>query len=232
MTKDNASAHPASEYDAQVRRVIPFYDTIQAETLDLVRSVSGGNVGRWLDTGCGTGSFVERAVDAFPQTQFLLTDPSEAMLAIAAKRHQGRERVQLLPPAASGQLDHVAGKGSVDVVTAMLCHHYLDTEGRRVALRGCLDVLCAGGLLVVFENTDAESVSGRDLALKRWGEYQRQQGRSEDDVCRHMARFGTELKPIPVSMHLRLLREVGFKTAEIFWKAHVQAGFFAIKPGE
>jgi hypothetical protein len=38
---DNASAHPADRYDAEVRKVIPFYDTIQSETLDLVRFIAG-----------------------------------------------------------------------------------------------------------------------------------------------------------------------------------------------
>jgi tRNA (cmo5U34)-methyltransferase len=68
---DNASAHPAHQYDAEVRKVIPFYDTIQSETLDLVRFIAG-EPARWVDTGAGTGALVERAMAAFPRTRFVL----------------------------------------------------------------------------------------------------------------------------------------------------------------
>jgi tRNA (cmo5U34)-methyltransferase len=32
-----------------------------------------------------------------------------------------------------------------------------------------------------------------------------------------------------VPEHLALLRETGFKTVELFWKSHMQAGFYAVK---
>jgi len=95
---DNATAHPAHQYDAGVRKVIPFYDTIRSETLDLVRTIAG-EPALWVDTGAGTGALVELALAAFPRTQFVLADPSEAMLGQARLRLGGAkaERVTLLP---------------------------------------------------------------------------------------------------------------------------------------
>jgi tRNA (cmo5U34)-methyltransferase len=46
---------------------------------------------------------------------------------------------------------------------------------------------------------------------------------------KHAARFNSEYFPVTVQEHLTLLRETGFKTAELFWKSHMQAGFYAIK---
>jgi hypothetical protein len=48
-------------------------------------------------------------------------------------------------------------------------------------------------------------------------------------VAQHLARFGTELKPIRIAEHLALLRETGFSVAEVLWRAHMQAGFYAVK---
>ena len=45
----------------------------------------------------------------------------------------------------------------------------------------------------------------------------------------HLARFGTELKPIRIAEHLALLREVGFASVEVLWRAYLQAGFYAVK---
>jgi len=233
MTNDNTSAHPAAQYDAEVRKVIPYYDAIQTEALDLVRSVVG-EPAVWVDTGAGTGALVERALPLFPRTRFVVADPSEAMLGQARLRCAGlgaasEGRVTVLPPVASDGLPQVVPTLRAQVVTAIMCHHYLEPEARRAAVRGCFEVLEPGGILVVFENVECESVRGRELGLRRWGELQARQGRPAEAVAQHLARFGTELKPIRIAEHLALLRETGFGTAEILWRAHMQAGFYAVK---
>ena len=233
MANDNTSAHPAALYDAEVRKVIPYYDAIQTETLDLVRSVAG-EPAVWLDTGAGTGALVERALPLFPRTRFVVADPAEAMLGQARQRFAGmgaaaEGRVSVLPAVASDGLPQVAPGLRVQVVTAIMCHHYSEPEARRAAVRGCFEVLEPGGVLVVFENVECESVRGRELGLRRWGELQARQGRPAEAVAQHLARFGTELKPIRIAEHLALLRETGFSVAEVLWRAHMQAGFYAVK---
>jgi len=44
---------------------------------------------QWLDTGCGTGNLVELALKAFPDTRFILADPTEKMLHAAVARLKG-----------------------------------------------------------------------------------------------------------------------------------------------
>lgn len=232
MTNDNTSAHPAAQYDAEVRKVIPYYDAIQTETLDLVRAAVGEPT-CWVDTGAGTGALLERALPLFPRTRFVVADPSEAMLGQARQRFAGlgavEGRVTVMPPVASDGLPQVVPTLRAQVVTAIMCHHYLEPEARRAAVRGCFEVLEPGGVLVVFENVECESVRGRELGLRRWGELQARQGRPAEAVAHHLARFGTELKPIRIAEHLTLLRETGFGVAEVLWRAHMQAGFYAVK---
>lgn len=230
LTRDNKSAHPAAEYDAEVRRVIPFYDAIQSETLDLVRSIAG-EPAVWLDTGAGTGSLVAQALAEFSTTRFAVADPSEAMLAQARRRLLSTDigRVTFLPASDSAGLARVAGSLRPQVITAVMCHHYLAADERRVAVQACYDLLAPGGLLIVFENVESESPRGRELVLERWRRFQLHQGRAPEVVSLHLARFGTELKPVRVADHLALFRAVGFPVAELFWRAHTQAGFFAVK---
>jgi tRNA (cmo5U34)-methyltransferase len=227
---DNASVHPADRYDAEIRPVIPFYDLLQTETLDLVRSVIG-QPALWMDTGCGTGAFIARAQPLFPKTRFLLADPSDAMLTQARERLAAAppRAVTILPALGSDRLAAFEPKLHVQVVTAMLCHHYMEPAARLAALRSCHSILEQGGILIVVENVDCESLEGRELGLRRWGEYQSQQGRTPEAVKHHLARFGTELKPIRITEHLALLKKAGFTTAEIFWRAQMQAGFYAVK---
>ena len=222
--------YQAHSYDAGVRQVIPFYDAIQAETLELVRAVVG-EPKLWLDTGAGTGALVERAMPQFPGTRFILADPMEAMLVQARSRFAAvsSDRVKILSAVASEGLPKVEPSLQVQVVTAIMCHHYLEPQARRAAVQGCYDILAPGGVLVVFENVDCETPRGRAFGLARWGDYQLQHGRTPEEVEKHLARFGTELKPVRISEHLDLFRSVGFSSTEVLWRAHMQAGFYAVK---
>ncbi len=233
QSNDNCSAHPAAQYDAEVRKVIPYYDAIQGETIDVVRTIVGAPA-TWLDTGCGTGALIERALPLFPDTRFLAADPSEAMLTQVRQRVAGlgaaaAGRVTVLPAVASDGLPKAVPGLRVPVVTAIMCHHYLEPEARRAAVRGCCEILEPGGVLVVFENVESESPRGRELGLRRWREFQLRQGRPAEAVDKHLRRFGTELKPIRIAEHLALFRAVGFTEAEVLWRAHLQAGFYAVK---
>ena len=90
---DNTSSHNADQYDRQIRLTIPHYDDIHNEILNFVK-VQCPNPKTWLDTGCGTGTFIRKAQEIFPDTEFFIADPSEGMLTEA---RQDPERVPVFP---------------------------------------------------------------------------------------------------------------------------------------
>ncbi len=139
---DNLTAHKASAYDQKVRQTIPFYDTIHAEVLRLVRLIKP-EVKCWVDTGCGTGRIAEQALRDFSATEFILADPSEAMLVQTRARltNCDRARLTILPPIGSADLELHVAKNTADVVTAIQCHHYMQPTGRIKALSACREVL-------------------------------------------------------------------------------------------
>ncbi len=227
---DNLSAHNASEYDLKVRQTIPFYEQIHAEAIDVVRAAHP-DPKCWVDSGCGTGSFVEQALKAFPNTRFILADPAEAMLAQAQTRlgQSSMCRVSILPPIDSGSLTSRVQPGVADVVTAIQCHHYLQPEARRHAVQSCFDALAPEGVFLAFENVAPRTPEGTRIGLKRWQAFQIASGRSPEEAEKHLARYGTEFFPIPVEQHLELLAQIGFRTIELFWFSHMQAGWYGIK---
>jgi len=226
---DNATPHAAHVYDRGVRQTIPFYETIHAETLNLVKTIRP-DVACWLDTGCGTGFLVSQALPIFPHTRFIVADPSEGMLQQARRRLAGQEqRVQFLPPVDSQGLLVYRGQFSLQVITAILCHHYQSLEARRQSLYACRELLEQDGALVVVENISPDSEQGTQIGLDRWQRFQLEQGRSEADVAEHLARFNTRFFPISVHEHVDLLRQAGFRVVELFWYAQMQAGFYALK---
>jgi tRNA (cmo5U34)-methyltransferase len=227
---DNTTPYTADEYDRSVVRTIPFYKTIQSEALNLVKIIQPG-VETWLDTGCGTGYLVEKALDKFPQTRFYLADPSEGMLKQASRRLEGysKGRISLLPPASSQELMKYRNQITPSVITAVLCHHYIQRLQRVEATRACYELLEKGGLYLTFEIVSPETQSGIQAALERWGRFQINHGRAGAVVREHLKRFNDSYFPITIQEHLSLLRETGFQVAELFWFSYLQAGLYAIK---
>lgn len=227
---DNKTPHNASQYDWNVRRTIPFYETIHRETIDLVQAVKP-DVTRWLDTGCGTGRLIELALPRFPDTHFDLADPSTAMLQQCKMRLSkiGQQRVTVLPPLRSEELTSSLRDESYQVLTAIQCHHYLSTERREQAVKSCYKMVDYGGVFICSENITCATDKGTQIGLERWGSWQRDAGRSLSDVQNHLKRFKVDYFPITVVQHLKLLESVGFQTVEIFWFSRMQASFYAIK---
>ena len=209
---------------------MPFYDVIQSETVDLVRTVKP-DVKQWLDTGCGTSTLVQIALPFFPDTSFVLADPTEKMLQAAVARLKGTEgnRLTFLPPVPTEDLLVHKDVLKPQVITAILCHHYLNKEQRRAATEICHQLLDTGGLYITVENIMPNSQQSTELGLERWKRFQIEHGRMPVMAEKHLKRFNSEFFPITVNEHLALLKETGFKTADIFWKSQMQAGYFAIK---
>jgi tRNA (cmo5U34)-methyltransferase len=62
-----------------------------------------------------------------------------------------------------------------------------------------------------------------------WGRFQLDKGKDVAAVENHKKRFNNEYFPITIIEHLESLKEIGFKTVELFWFTYMQAGFYAIK---
>jgi tRNA (cmo5U34)-methyltransferase len=227
---DNLTAHNASDYDQKVRQTIPFYDTIHTEVIRLVKIIKP-EAKSWVDTGCGTGRLVQQALASFPATQFILADPSEAMLGQARTHFSNEEsaRLKILLPIGSAGLVSQIGKSSADVLTAIQCHHYLQRAERMDALRACYEVLRPGGLLVTFENVAPRTPEGVRLGLAGWKSFLIAQGRTEEEAEQHLARYGREFLPITAEEHLAALTQAGFDMVELFWYSQMQAGFYALR---
>lgn len=225
----NYTPHTPEDYDAQISGVIPYYSSFHQETINFIKSLPiCPKV--WMDTGCGTGSLVNKAINEFPNTKFILVDPSEGMLDQAKNKLSSYpvKRLEFLRASATQEFSHEL-KEIPDVITAIQCHHYLNREGRIKATKVCYDLLKVGGFYITFENTRPLTEEGITIGKRYLGNFQMNHGRREEEVKKLMERFDTEYFPITVEEHLKLLRETGFKAIELFWYSYMQAGFYCIK---
>ena len=225
---DNSTPHLASKYDVQVRKTIPYYDDFHVETIHFIKAI-GMHPRLWLDTGCGTGLFVEQAFDIFKETIFILADPSPEMMNEAKNKLQKKKeggRIRFLDPVST---ENLTLKLRADVITAIQSHHYLSQAIREKATRTCYRLLKNKGFYITFENIRPFSKKGIENAKKYWSAFQLSKGKDAETVRNHLKRFDSEYFPITVEKHLKLLRTSGFQTVELFWYSYMQAGFYCIK---
>lgn len=217
------TAFSAEEYDEKIRQTLPFYDEFYEQVTDILDTLGKKEVS-WLDIGCGTGKMYEAARERITMQEFVFTDISQKMLAVAKGRfHTGKNRFEQL------SVLELEEEEKYDVVTAIQVHHYLSEKDRRLAVENCRRALKAGGLFFTFENTAPDSEAGRQIALDRWKAYQIRNGKSRDEADRHIRRYGAEYFPITVTSHLELMAECGFQAVELIWMSYMQAGFMGVK---
>lgn len=221
---DNTTSFDSCIYDNNIRKVIPFYDEIYNQIIDLIKTYHGDNKISLLDTGCGSGMIGLKANEFLDISEMVLCDPSENMLK-AAERKLKDKRCEFIN-IASEKLDF---KNRFDVVTAIQSHHYLDRATREKAVLNCYNALKPNGLFICFENTAPFTETGISIMKKRVENYGISAGRTKEEVISHSARYNKEYFPITIKEHLELLDKTGFRTAELFWHSYMQSGFYAIK---
>lgn len=227
--KDNRTLYNPQEYDTNINNTIPYYSSIHQEIINLVKALPS-ETRVWMDTGCGTGNLVEKAANDFPDTKFLLLDPSESMLKISKEKLASfsRERMKFLEASPTQKFSRKLEE-KPDIVTAIQCHHYLNSEERAKAVKVCYDLLENDGAFITFENIRPLTDNGTKIGQKYWENFLLSRGRTEGDIEKYLARFDVEYFPLTVEEHLELLREAGFRTVELFWYSYMQAGFYCIK---
>lgn len=228
-TFDNTTPHLSMVYDTQIFNTIPYYDCFHREIIHTIQTLNT-NPSIWLDTGAGTGTMVNQCIDIFPNTLFLLADPSKEMMIEAQHKLSrfGTDRVQFFPPATTQNIT-LNLELRPDIITAVQAHHYFTKEERMMATQVCFDLLPEGGTFITFENIRPFTEQGIAIGKRNWGNYQISKGKSKNQVSNHLERFDREYFPITVEEHLQLYRKCGFQVVELLWYSYMQAGFYCIK---
>ncbi|MCW4030645.1 MAG: class I SAM-dependent methyltransferase [Candidatus Bathyarchaeota archaeon] len=223
---DNSTPHSSEVYDTQVRKTIPYYDAFHQETLNLLKATHF-EPENWLDTGCGTGTLIEKALPQFPNTRFVLVDPSVSMLEAAKNKLANQPRVEFLAACPTENLR--LKKGTFDVVTAIQSHHYLPPKQREKATKVCYNLLVEGGIFVTFDNIKPSTPQSIAIGKENWKQFQISQGKDIHAAEAHLQRFGVEYFPLTIVEHIALLKAAGFSVVELLWYSYMQAGIYCIK---
>ena len=213
-----------SDLERGMAKRIVGYEELTRKVSDLIQqNVPDPHI--WLDTGCGTGGLIRMNVSRFPRAQFVLADPSSDNIATAKQLMNGEQRC-LYVTNPTDRLNF--GDCTLDVVTAMFCHHYYeDIEDKKKAIINCFRMLKEGGLFITAEHVRHEDQESAD---REWVSFMTGAGLPDEFAAEMVSRRDKEYFPLTESAHMELLKGCGFSEIEVFWSTCSDIGIIARKP--
>lgn len=210
----------AAEYESQSRVALAGYEACHELAACMLAAALGGGGGRRiLVVGIGgTAQEVLALSRIEPAWRFVGVDPSEAMLALAAKtlrRHGLEDRIDLHP----GTLETLPGTEVFDAAMMLgVLHHLPGDAAKSAILKAIADRVVPGGPLILAGNRYA--YADRPLLLAAWGERWRMHGATPDEVKAKRGKIlqGADPPRSPQAV-FALLEGAGFARPESFFSS-------------
>jgi tRNA (cmo5U34)-methyltransferase len=181
-----------------------------------------------LDVGCGAGNYTLRLLERLPNLNATLVDLSRPMLDRASER---------VGAATGGEVRTVQEdirnlflpSDSVDIIlAAAVLHHLRSDDEWRAVFAAFHRALRPGGSLWIFDMVESAIPAVQQVQWRRYGEYL---ASFRDEAYRDhvFAYIEKEDTPRSLTFQLDLLREVGFRAADVLHKNACFAAFGAVK---
>jgi tRNA (cmo5U34)-methyltransferase len=216
----------ASVFPDMLERSVPFYHEIQRMLVELAGdfAVDDTNV---CDVGCSTGTTL-RALDALAQDVTLIGfDSSPAMLAEAdaflrgAVRHPHELRC--------ADLNQSLRIENASVVVMSLTLQFVRPLQRERVLREICEGVNHNGCLLLVEKVVAEESMLNRLYIQHYYEFKQRNGYSELEIARKREALENVLIPYRADENDAMLRAIGFRAVDVFFKWYNFVGLVAFK---
>jgi tRNA (cmo5U34)-methyltransferase len=164
----------SEEWNAEphVRRYLKRADEFprRAEGESVIYELVPDHAERILDLGTGDGRLLALLLARRPEARGVGLDFSEMMLAVAATRFDGVDRIELVQ---HNLVSPLPALGGFDAVVSSMVIHHLDHERKRALYGEVFELLTPGGVFANFEHEDPSDrlldVEAQLAWLREWG---------------------------------------------------------------
>lgn len=218
----------AAVFDDMVNRSVPFYGEIQRMTAEMAAdfAVPGSNL---YDLGCSTATTFE-ALDPVVDrgVRFIGIDNSEAMLAKATRKVEGFDSGRPIE-FINGDLNKPLAIENASVVTMILTLQFVRPLYREQVLRNVFAGMNDAGCLILVEKLTIENSMLNRLFIRYYYAQKRRAGYSETEIAQKREALENVMIPYRFEENVELLKKVGFKSVETFFRWYNFCGIMAVK---
>lgn len=211
-------------YEALARRLIPGYRTLFPMFTALIEP-NLPRRGRVLVVGAGTGIEIVHLKRARPDLLVHGVDPSEQMLALAARR---------VAEAGAGddvslQLGYASDAPTAppyDAATLINVLHFVPDDGGKASLLADIARrLRPGGVFVFFELHGGDTPAEHERYLAAWRRYWKIRDMPPDEMREFNDRISEGIHFAPAARSIELALAAGFEEPERFYKSLLYGGW-------
>ena len=228
MTTIEFDRERANQYDLDIRKAIPGYESLHAMAQSLLQT-SLNESANLLVVGSGTGMELINYMEQNPNWILTGVDPSAEMMEIAKSELESRglqDRISLH----TGYVDSLP-KELMDAATLLLVMHFLPDDGSKLELlKNIAQRLKPGAKLVLADLYGDKSKPYFSQFTQAWQALYFSQ--LDDDIkAKAEANFATSIDNsiyfVPETRIIELLQQAGFKRVNKFYNAFLFGGWIA-----
>jgi tRNA (cmo5U34)-methyltransferase len=218
----------AKVFDDMVSRSVPFYDEIQRMSCELAAAFAQPGTAVY-DIGCATATTLARLDPLLdPKVRMVGIDNAEEMLVKA------RQKMQAANPGRAVDfqcldVDRDLRVKDASVVNLILTLQFVRPLNRERVVRTVYDGLVPKGCLILVEKLVSEHTLFNRLFIENYYDYKRRNGYSDVEIAQKREALENVLVPYRLEENLELLRLVGFRQIEVFFRWYNFCGIIAMK---
>jgi tRNA (cmo5U34)-methyltransferase len=220
----------ARVFDDMLGRSVPFYAETQRMVAELAADFAREGTAIY-DLGCSTCTTfleIDKLLPKDLDVRFVGLDSSPEMLERARQKlnEAGFDRRVSLEHADLDREIHVA---DASVALLVLTLQFVRPLQRENLVRAVHAGLCEDGCLLLVEKVLGENSTFNRLFIKHYYEFKRRNGYSDLEISQKREALENVLVPYRLEENKTLLRKVGFRHVDVFFKWYNFCGLVAMK---
>jgi tRNA (cmo5U34)-methyltransferase len=204
----------AKEFDITIRKLIPRYNEMVSCMVSMI-PFNDSEEFKLLDLGSGTGNITKAVKDKYPHSKISCIDIAENMIQMAQIKLRNYTDIEYY----TGDFSEFDFEEKYDVIVSSLALHHIKTdEDKKSFYKKIYSALKEEG---VFLNSDVVLGSTEKLNQiyrEKWIDFMLTNLPEEEVREKWLPKQIEEDFPVPLTNHLKWLKETGFKSIDVIWK--------------
>ncbi len=222
------NAKVAAVFDDMVSRSVPYYGEIQRMVCELAGDFAEADTNLY-DIGCSTATTL-LGLDALvdPAVRFVGIDNAPDMIEKAREKIVQANTSRAIDLRVS-DLHYGADIHNASVVMMLLTLQFVRPLYRERVMHTIYNGLNERGALILVEKLTSENSTFNRLFIEHYYDFKRRNGYSDIEITKKREALENVLIPYRLDENLQLLKEVGFRSVEVFFRWYNFCGIIAIK---
>ncbi len=217
----------AQNFDAHIRKSVPFYDEIQRMVVEM---------SDWFvhkdsiiyDLGASTGETIKNLWyrhSAHKNPRFIGIDNSKFMLEMAKQKLRGIDNISLN----CRDLNDDVELRDASLVLLLYVLHFVRPDKKQMLIQNIYNGLHDNGALLLVEKTTGNNVRFNEMWIELYQDMKLRNGLTLEQIKTKSNSLRGLMQNYSQHKNIQLLERAGFKDIDVFFKWYNFIGFIAVK---